>query len=70
MGAVTSVHSQGNCGACWAITAVETIESTYFIKTGQLLDLAETEIIACDDSCEMCDGGWPQNAYEYVQFII
>jgi len=66
MGAVTEVHSQGNCGACWAITAVETIESAYYISTGNLVDLAETEVIACEDSCEMCNGGWPQNAYDYV----
>ena len=66
VGAVTSVHSQGNCGACWAITAVETVESAFYLSTGKLYDLSETEIIACDDSCEMCNGGWPQNAYEYV----
>jgi cathepsin F len=29
------------------------------------MDLAETEVIICDDSCEMCNGGWPQNAYEF-----
>ena len=41
MGAVTSVHSQGSCGARWAITAVETIESVYLIKSNQLLDLSQ-----------------------------
>lgn len=66
MGVVTDVHSQGSCGACWAITAVETIESANAIATGQLIDLAEEEVIACDGTCEMCNGGWPQNAYEYV----
>lgn len=29
------------------------------------MDLAESEVILCDDSCEMCNGGWPQNAYEF-----
>jgi len=66
IGAITEVHSQGSCGACWAITAVETVESVYYIKYGTLLDLSETEVIMCEDSCEMCNGGWPQNAYEYV----
>lgn len=66
MGAVTDVHSQGSCGACWAITATETIESAQFIKYGTLIDLSETEIITCDDTCEMCNGGWPQNAYDFV----
>jgi len=66
MGVVTEVHSQGSCGACWAITAVETIESANAIATGELIDLAEEEVIACDGTCEMCNGGWPQNAYDYV----
>ena len=67
MGVVTSVHSQGNCGACWAITAVETIESVYAIYSGTLVDLDESEVIVCDDTCQMCNGGWPQNAYEFVE---
>lgn len=66
LGVVTEVNSQGSCGACWAITAVETIESANAIATGQLIDLAEEEVIACDGTCEMCNGGWPQNAYDYV----
>ena len=65
-GAVSEVHSQGNCGACWAITAVETIESVYALKMGTLVELSETEVIVCDDSCEMCNGGWPQNAYDFA----
>ena len=66
MGVVTDVHSQGSCGACWAITAVETIESAYAIHSGTLYDLAEAELIICDDSCDLCEGGWPQNAYDYA----
>lgn len=66
IGAVTEVHSQGSCGACWAITAVETVESAHFIAKGTLYDLAETEVIVCEDNCEMCAGGWPQEAFDYV----
>jgi C1A family cysteine protease len=65
-GAVTSIRTQGECGACWAVTAVETVESAYFLATGNLYELSESEIIVCDDSCEMCSGGWPQNAFEWV----
>ena len=63
---MTEVHSQGNCGACWAITAIETVESAGFISTGKLMDLSETEVIVCAEDCEMCAGGWPQDAFEYV----
>jgi hypothetical protein len=65
-GVVTAVRAQGSCGACWAITAVETVESAHAISTGNLYDLSEAEIITCDTSCEMCNGGWPQNAFEWV----
>lgn len=56
IGAVTDVRTQGDCGACWAVTAVETVESAYFLATFTLYELSESEIIACDDSCEMCSG--------------
>ena len=36
------------------------------MSTGNLYDLSETEVIVCDDSCEMCSGGWPQNAFEWA----
>ena len=65
-GAVTEVHSQGSCGACWAITATETVESAVFLGTGTLYDLAETEVIMCESESQMCSGGWPQNAFEYI----
>ena len=65
-GAVTDVRTQGECGACWAVTGVETVESAYFLATGTLYTLSESEIIVCDDTCEMCSGGWPQNAFEWV----
>lgn len=65
-GAVTAVRTQGDCGACWAITAVETVESAHYLSTGNLYDLSESEIIVCEESCQMCSGGWPQNAYEWV----
>ena len=66
IGAVSEIHSQGKCGACWAITAVETIESAVFISSGIMYDLSETEVIVCQDECELCYGGWPQEAFEYV----
>jgi len=65
-GAISDIRTQGECGACWAVTAVETVESAYFLATGTLYELSESEIIVCDDTCEMCEGGWPQNAFEWV----
>ena len=66
LGAVTEVRAQDNCGACWAITAVETLESALFLATGELMTLSETEVILCSEDCQMCAGGWPENAFEYI----
>eukprot|EP00977_Amphora_coffeiformis_P009401 scaffold2179_cov165-Amphora_coffeaeformis.AAC.5 len=66
LGAVTEVRAQDNCGACWAITAVETVESALFLATGELMTLSETEVILCNEDCEMCAGGWPENAFDYI----
>lgn len=44
--AVTRVHDQGECGACWAYSVVQTIESMY-AKKHKLQDLSVEEIIKC-----------------------
>jgi len=41
---VTSVRNQKNCGACWAISVVELIESIYAIKTGSLQTFSVQEV--------------------------
>ncbi|KAL7579844.1 hypothetical protein ACA910_004857 [Epithemia clementina (nom. ined.)] len=66
VGAVTNVRSQDNCGACWAITAVECVESANFITYGTLYDLSEYEVILCVESSEMCYGGWPEDAFDFI----
>jgi len=42
--AVTKVKNQKNCGACWAFSIVETIESMYAIATGELKDLSIQQV--------------------------
>lgn len=65
-GAVTGVKDQGQCGSCWAFSATEAIESTYFLATGQLIDLSAQQITSCDTTDGGCNGGWPVRAYSYV----
>ncbi|XP_045764947.1 uncharacterized protein LOC123867113 [Maniola jurtina] len=62
---VTRVKDQGHCGSCWAFSAVGNVESIYAIKTGQLVELAEQQLVDCDSADNGCRGGWPYQALEY-----
>ena len=61
--AVNPVKDQGQCGSCWAFSAVSAQESAWFINKGVLQSLSESEIVDCCTSCSGCNGGWPTWAY-------
>ena len=39
-GAVNPIQDQGNCGSCWAFSAVGAMESGWYIKKGALYQLS------------------------------
>jgi len=39
-GVVSPIKSQGNCGSCWAFTAIEVIESHAAINSNKLVELS------------------------------
>ena len=65
-GQVTNVKNQGQCGSCWAFSAVATIEGAHMRNTSHLVSLSEEDIVDCVPDCYGCGGGWPFMAIEYI----
>lgn len=68
-GRVSSVKDQGDCGSCWAFSAVGALEgqekSRGFVN-GSLIDLSVQNILDCDHVDSGCEGGWMDTAIDTV----
>ncbi|CAI5725482.1 unnamed protein product [Peronospora destructor] len=65
---VTPVKNQGQCGSCWAFSAVAAMESAYALKTGTLESFSEQELVDCTlggiDNCN--HGGEMSEGYQEI----
>ena len=67
-GVVSPVKDQGNCGSCWAFSAVATLESFALMK-GQTVYLSEQQLVDCSRSYgnQGCNGGFNYQALASVK---
>lgn len=75
-GAITPVKDQSSCGSCWAESAVQNVESVWYIsqqKRGLMHDmegpvsLSTQQVIECDAYDYACYGGYPSHAMRYIK---
>ena len=67
-GKVSKVKDQGNCGSCWAFSAVGVLESWSLFK-GQTADLSEQQLVDCSRKYgnQGCNGGFNYQGLAYVK---
>jgi C1A family cysteine protease len=66
-GAITPVKDQGQCGSCWAFSAVEETESMSILAGNPLQKFSVQQVVSCDTVDAACNGGDTPTAYEYIK---
>jgi hypothetical protein len=64
-GGVTPIKNQGQCGSCWDFAGVGVVETFHFVKTGQLINLSEQQVLDCSKGGS-CGGGMPEQAIDWA----
>ncbi|KNC45942.1 cruzipain [Thecamonas trahens ATCC 50062] len=64
---ITPVKNQGQCGSCWAFSAVSEVESMWALAGHELVVLSEQQVVDCDTTDDGCNGGDTISAYHYIE---
>jgi cathepsin L len=67
-GACNPIQDQGQCGSCWAFSAVAAMESAHKIFNGSLYKLSEQNLVSCSSLQGNlgCNGGMYARAWNYA----
>jgi len=68
-GVTTPVRDQGQCGACWAFSAITAVEGAVGVQSRNNTDeawLSPQHLLDCDRADQACNGGDLISAYDYL----
>jgi C1A family cysteine protease len=65
---LNAIKNQGQCGSCWAFSAVGAIEAAHSVFKGNLYYLSEQELVDCSGSFGNlgCSGGYEDQGIQYA----
>jgi len=68
-GCLNAVQDQGQCGCCYAFSAVCGIEAQFYLKYGKLVKLSEQNVVDCSSKYgnQGGNGGTMDNVFRYVK---
>lgn len=68
-GCIHDILDQGQCGSCWAFGATEAVSDRFCIasKGADKFVLSPQYLVSCDNTDYGCEGGYLDNAWEFVE---
>ena len=66
---VGAVQDQGQCGSCWAFSAVGAMEGAYGLAKGNFMKFSEQQLVDCagSEGNNGCNGGLMDTAFAYYE---